>query len=184
MIDPRISLSERGKGMRRGTIGSLLSPGAIFGLHRGGCRVVCAGFASQLSQQNPFDLAQLSIADSQLPPGSLGSTGVDLLAGIGRPGTRYLQRDPLRLAHQPARGDREHLDRIRARHRDRPQRGILRRLAGSRLHAARRHSTGISRHADRAGAACGAGFGPRQGRHRNRCGAVGLLRPHGPQRRA
>ena len=62
--------------MRRGTIGSLLSPGGIFGLIVVGTAVVCAGFASQLSQQNPFDLAQLSVADSQLPPGSLGSTGV------------------------------------------------------------------------------------------------------------
>jgi peptide/nickel transport system permease protein len=63
-------------GMRRGTIGSLLSPGGIFGLVVVGAAVLCAGFASQLSQQNPFDLAQLSVADSQLPPGSLGSTGV------------------------------------------------------------------------------------------------------------
>jgi peptide/nickel transport system permease protein len=62
--------------MRRGTIGSLLSPGGIFGLIVEGTAVVCAGFASQLSQQNPFDLAQLSVADSQLPPGSLGSTGI------------------------------------------------------------------------------------------------------------
>ncbi|HVQ67700.1 MAG TPA: ABC transporter permease [Bradyrhizobium sp.] len=62
--------------MRRGTIGSLLSPGGIFGLIVVGTAVVCAGFASQLSQQNPFDLVQLSVADSQLPPGSLGSNGI------------------------------------------------------------------------------------------------------------
>jgi peptide/nickel transport system permease protein len=39
--------------------------------------VACLGalFAPWLAVQNPFDLASLSIADSLLPPGSVGSTG-------------------------------------------------------------------------------------------------------------
>ena len=69
-----------------------------------GIAVVCAGFASQLSQQNPFDLAQLSVADSQLPPGSLGSTGIIYWLGSDDQGRDICQRDPLWLAYQPAGG--------------------------------------------------------------------------------
>jgi peptide/nickel transport system permease protein len=54
----------------------LRSPGATIGLAIVLAALSCALLASQLAVQNPFDLAALSIADSQLPPGSTGADGI------------------------------------------------------------------------------------------------------------
>jgi peptide/nickel transport system permease protein len=55
----------------------LKSPGATIGLAIVLAALSCALLASHLAVQNPFDLAQLSIADSQLPPGSTGAGGIN-----------------------------------------------------------------------------------------------------------
>ena len=67
--------------MRRSLLRYLSSPGAAFGAIVLCAALLCAAFAAQLSPQNPFDLAQLSIADSQLPPGSVGTEGVTYWLG-------------------------------------------------------------------------------------------------------
>jgi peptide/nickel transport system permease protein len=53
------------------------SPGATIGLAIVLLALGCALLASHLAVQNPFDLAELSIADSQLPPGSIGTGGIN-----------------------------------------------------------------------------------------------------------
>jgi peptide/nickel transport system permease protein len=59
----------------------LRSPGAAIGLAIVLAALACALAASWLAVQNPFDLAALSIADSQLPPGSTGADGVSYWLG-------------------------------------------------------------------------------------------------------
>jgi peptide/nickel transport system permease protein len=61
--------------MLRSLLRYLSSPGATLGAAILFASLLCAAFASQLSLQNPFDLAQLNLADSQLPPGSVGIGG-------------------------------------------------------------------------------------------------------------
>jgi peptide/nickel transport system permease protein len=53
----------------------LNSPGAILGFGIVLVAVVCSLLATHLAVQDPFNLAELSIADSQLPPGSVGASG-------------------------------------------------------------------------------------------------------------
>jgi len=48
---------------------------AVFGLAVFCLIILAAIFAPWLSPQNPYDLAQLNILDSRLPPGSLSSEG-------------------------------------------------------------------------------------------------------------
>jgi peptide/nickel transport system permease protein len=64
----------------------LASPSASFGF----CVVVlacfCAVFSAQLATQNPFNLAELNIADSQLPPGSVGLNGLTYWLGTDNQG--------------------------------------------------------------------------------------------------
>jgi peptide/nickel transport system permease protein len=67
--------------MRRYLLRYLSSPDSAFGIAVLGALLIGAAFASQLSPQNPFDLAHLSIADSQLPPGSIGTDGIKYWLG-------------------------------------------------------------------------------------------------------
>jgi peptide/nickel transport system permease protein len=53
----------------------LRNPLAVFGLALLGVIVFLALFAPLLSPQNPYDLAQLDVMDSRLPPGSHSPTG-------------------------------------------------------------------------------------------------------------
>ena len=59
----------------------LRSPGAQLGVVIMILAVTSALFASQFAVQNPFDLAALSIADSQLPPGSVSIGGMSYWLG-------------------------------------------------------------------------------------------------------
>ena len=61
-----------GRGLRK----FLRSPGALLGVVIVMLAVTCALLASWFAAQDPFDLAALSIADSQLPPGSVGIGGM------------------------------------------------------------------------------------------------------------
>ena len=53
----------------------LANPVAVAGLALLGLVVAAAIFAPLISPQNPYDLAQIDILDSKLPPGSPSSTG-------------------------------------------------------------------------------------------------------------
>jgi peptide/nickel transport system permease protein len=68
----------------------LKSPGAAIGLAIVLAALTCALLASQLAVQNPFDLAALSIADSQLPPGSTGADGISHWLGTDDQGRDVL----------------------------------------------------------------------------------------------
>lgn len=61
------------RGMRR----FLSAPGAVLGVGIVLLAVACALLATRLAVQNPFNLAELNIADSQLPPGSVGISGIN-----------------------------------------------------------------------------------------------------------
>ncbi len=77
----------------------LANPVAIFGLGLLALVVLAAIFAPLISPQNPYDLAQLDVMDSRLPPGSPAPDGGHLLARHRRPGPRHAVRDLLRPAH-------------------------------------------------------------------------------------
>jgi peptide/nickel transport system permease protein len=51
------------------------NPVAVFGLSLLGLVVLAAMFAPLVSPQNPYDLAQLDVLDSRLPPGSASPSG-------------------------------------------------------------------------------------------------------------
>jgi peptide/nickel transport system permease protein len=51
------------------------NPVAVFGLALLGVIVMLAAFAPVISPQNPYDLAQLDVMDSRLPPGSAAPSG-------------------------------------------------------------------------------------------------------------
>jgi peptide/nickel transport system permease protein len=51
------------------------NPVAVFGLALLGVIVLAAIFAPWISPQNPYDLAQIDVMDSKLPPGSKAATG-------------------------------------------------------------------------------------------------------------
>ena len=51
------------------------NPVAVFGLALLAMVMLTAIFAPLISQQNPYDLAQLDVMDSRLPPGSPSPTG-------------------------------------------------------------------------------------------------------------
>jgi peptide/nickel transport system permease protein len=53
----------------------LANPVAVFGLVLLGLIVLAAIFAPLISPQNPYDLAQIDVMDSKLPPGSQAATG-------------------------------------------------------------------------------------------------------------
>jgi peptide/nickel transport system permease protein len=53
----------------------LANPVAVFGLALLGLIVLAAIFAPLISPQNPYDLAQIDVMDSKLPPGSHAATG-------------------------------------------------------------------------------------------------------------
>src|SRR5215468_2942795 len=53
----------------------IANPVAVFGLALLGIIVFLALFAPLLSPQNPYDLAQLDVMDSRLPPGSQAPSG-------------------------------------------------------------------------------------------------------------
>jgi peptide/nickel transport system permease protein len=55
----------------------LNAPGAILGFGIVLLAIFCAALATYLAVQDPFNLAELSIADSQLPPGSVGISGIN-----------------------------------------------------------------------------------------------------------
>jgi peptide/nickel transport system permease protein len=59
----------------RGLTTFLSSPGSMLGFGIVLVAVLCALLATHLAVQDPFNLAELSIADSQLPPGSVGASG-------------------------------------------------------------------------------------------------------------
>jgi peptide/nickel transport system permease protein len=67
--------------VRRAVLRYLSAPGAVLGAVVACVALVCAAFASQLAQQNPFDLAQFSVVDSQLPPGTIGVGGMTFWLG-------------------------------------------------------------------------------------------------------
>jgi peptide/nickel transport system permease protein len=67
--------------MARGLRKFLRSPGAALGVVIMVLAATCALLASQFAVQNPFDLAALSIADSQLPPGGVGIDGMSYWLG-------------------------------------------------------------------------------------------------------
>jgi peptide/nickel transport system permease protein len=62
-------------GMARALRSFLDAPGAVFGMAIVVTASMAALFAPVLAVQNPFDLAALSIADSQLAPGAVGADG-------------------------------------------------------------------------------------------------------------
>ena len=70
----------------------LRSPGAAIGLAIVLLALGCALLASHLAVQNPFDLAELSIADSQLPPGSIGAGGINHWLGTDDQGRDVVAR--------------------------------------------------------------------------------------------
>ena len=61
--------------MRRIVTDFLANPVAVFGLVLLGIVVLAAIFAPLISPQNPYDLAQIDVMDSKLPPGSPSPTG-------------------------------------------------------------------------------------------------------------
>ena len=77
----------------------LANPVAVFGLVLLGLIVLAAIFAPLISPQNPYDLAQIDVMDSKLPPGSAVADRRHVLARHRRPGPRHAVGDLLRLAH-------------------------------------------------------------------------------------
>lgn len=63
--------------MARGVRRFLNAPSALLGAAIVLLAAACALLATHLAVQNPFNLAELSIADSQLPPGSVGLSGIN-----------------------------------------------------------------------------------------------------------
>src|SRR6266536_1378430 len=61
----------------------LANPVAIFGLALLTLIVIAAVLAPLISPQNPYDLAQLDVMDSRLPPGSKAITGGTFWLGTG-----------------------------------------------------------------------------------------------------
>ena len=60
---------------RRVVADFVVNPVAVFGLLLLGVILVLAVFAPLISPQNPYDLAQLDVMDSRLPPGSASPSG-------------------------------------------------------------------------------------------------------------
>ena len=113
-LDPRVRLTETQELMQVGAdaaaahrrrfrrqSGRCVRPG---GARRSSSLI--ALFAPLISPQNPYDLAQLDVMDSRLPPRSPAGQRRHLLARHRRPGTRHALGDLLRPAHQP-RGRRD-----------------------------------------------------------------------------
>jgi peptide/nickel transport system permease protein len=66
------------------------NPIAVFGLALLGVILVLAILAPFISPQNPYDLAQLDVLDSRLPPGSKSGTGVTFWLGTDDQGRDML----------------------------------------------------------------------------------------------
>src|SRR5262245_50530850 len=60
---------------RRIVVDFVANPVAVFGLSMLGVILFLALFAPLISPQNPYDLAQLDVMDSRLPPGSPAPNG-------------------------------------------------------------------------------------------------------------
>ena len=63
----------------------LANPVAVFGLGLLVLIVAIAIFAPLISPQNPYDLAQLDVMDSKLPPGSAAPQAGAILISTNRP---------------------------------------------------------------------------------------------------
>jgi peptide/nickel transport system permease protein len=61
--------------VRRAIADFCASPVAVFGLGLLGAILILAVLAPWISPQNPYDLAQLDVMDSRLPPGSAAASG-------------------------------------------------------------------------------------------------------------
>ena len=60
------------------------NPLAVLGLVLLALVIAVAIFAPLISPQNPYDLAQLDVMDSRLPPGSRALTGASIFTHICR----------------------------------------------------------------------------------------------------
>src|SRR6185295_15952724 len=71
----RISAFAADSPFRRAVADFMTNPTAVFGLVLFAIILFLAIFAPLISPQNPYDLSQLDVMDSRLPPGSDAPTG-------------------------------------------------------------------------------------------------------------
>ncbi|PDT79712.1 ABC transporter permease [Sinorhizobium sp. BJ1] len=92
MLPPGSTAAEKGEEAPfRGLVRAFFrSPGAVFGVSLLAIIVGLALFAPLVAPQNPYDLNQLDIMDSRLPPGSQSMTGMTFWLGTDDQGRDML----------------------------------------------------------------------------------------------
>jgi len=88
--DPSAAAAAHDTPWRRIVADFVANPVAVFGLALFGIILFLAIFAPMISPQNPYDLAQIDIIDSKLPPGSASTTGGTFWLGTDAQGRDML----------------------------------------------------------------------------------------------
>ncbi len=179
---PRPAPRRREPAFRRIVGDFIANPVAVFGLLLLGLVLFLALFAPLLSPQNPYDLAQLDVMDSRLPPGSAAPAGGTYWLGTDDQGRDMLSAIFYGLRISLAVGVISHGAGADDRSRDGTRRRVRRRPGRNADHAHRRHPAVVSGDPDRADPDRRPGAGDRQGDRRAGHDPVGLLRADGAQR--
>ena len=143
-----------------------------------------AVFAPWIAPTDPYDLAQVSVLDSHMPPGTEAFDGRVFWLGTDGAGRDLVSAICYGLQHQSRRRRDERRHRHGHRLRRRPDGRLFRRARRYAHHAHRRYPAELPLHPGGAGAAGGARQGRGQDPDRARDRAVGLLRADGACERA